>query len=487
MTASYRPARAAVQSKSCREVRRRSRGARSQRSSAISIEVHDRVAERLERKVVRTGICVGCGACVTLDRSGGSRMERTPLGPQPLYAPGADLPELAWEACPGKGVDYPRLYMDHYGRLPDSWLVGNIVATRTGHAADPAIRAVGASGGVTTAVLAHLLESGRVDGAIVVRQGVPEPREASAVIATSRDGIIAAAQSVYIPVSVLDILPRLEPGKRYAMTLVPEQAAALRRLQASGHAQARQIEYVLGPYTGTALYPAAIDNFLRSHGVRKDDPVTSLQWRAGEWPGYLEIRTKSGKVLRSKKVYYNFLIPFFVTRASLQSMDFANEFCDLSVGDAWSPKFEAEGGGHSVVVTRSAKMEAVIAEMVAAGQLALDPEDNLKATEMHGHMIDFKKRGGHIRNSWRRRWGRAAPDYGMRPAHVPASRKAVELAISGLFVVGGTGLARGVLRMIPEKVIGPVFNKLRLSWKNLSKPTKRKGLADFKMIIDEPE
>lgn len=414
-------------------------------------------------------------------------MERTARGPQPVYAPGADMPELAWEACPGKGVDYPKLYLDHYGRLPDSWLVGNIIATRTGHAADPAIRAVGASGGVTTAVLIHLLESGRIDGAIVVRQGVPAPLDASAVIATSRDEIIAAAQSVYIPVSVLDILPRLEPGKRYAVTLVPEQAAALRRLQASGHPQAQQIEYVLGPYTGTALYPAAIDNFLRSHGVKKDDRVTSLEWRAGEWPGYLEIRTKSGKVLRSKKVYYNFLIPFFVTRASLQSMDFANEFCDLSVGDAWSPKFEAEGGGHSVVVTRSAKMEAVIADMVAAGQLALEPEDNLKATEMHGHMIDFKKRGGHIRNSWRRRWGRAAPDYGMRPAHVPASRKAVEFAISGLFVVGGTGLARGVLRMIPEKVIGPVFNKMRLSWKNLSKPTKRKGLADFQMIVDERE
>ncbi len=414
-------------------------------------------------------------------------MERTPRGPQPVYAPGADLPELAWEACPGKGVDYPKLYIDHYGRLPDSWLVGNIVATRTGHAADPAIRAVGASGGVTTAVLIHLLECGLIDGAIVVRQGVPEPLEASAVIATSRDEIIAAAQSVYIPVSVLDILPRLEPGKRYAMTLVPEQAAALRRLQASGHPKAQQIEYVLGPYTGTALYPAAIDNFLRSHGVKRNDPVTSLEWRAGEWPGYLEIRTKSGKVLRSKKVYYNFLIPFFVTRASLQSMDFANEFCDLSVGDAWSPKFEAEGGGHSVAVTRSAKMEAVITEMVAAGQLALEPEDNLKATEMHGHMIDFKKRGGHIRNTWRRRWGRAAPDYGMRPEHVPASRKAVEFAISSLFVVGGTGLARGVLRLIPEKVIGPVFNKLRLSWKNLSKPTKRKGLADFKMIVDERE
>ena len=71
------------------------------------------VADRLQRKVVKPGICVGCGACVALDPGGRSAMERTPRGPQPVYAPGADLPELAWEACPGKGVDYPRLYRDH--------------------------------------------------------------------------------------------------------------------------------------------------------------------------------------------------------------------------------------------------------------------------------------------------------------------------------------------------------------------------------------
>lgn len=424
---------------------------------------------------------------MALDATGGSRMERSSRGPRPVYAPGAQLPELAWQACPGKGIDYPRLYRDHYGRLPDSWLVGTIVATRTGHASDPAIRARGASGGVTTALLVHLLKTGRIDAAIVVRQGVPQPREASAVFAATADEIAAAAQSVYIPVSVLDILPRLDPGKCYAATLVPEQAAALRRLQASGHAPAQQIKYVLGPYTGTALYPAAIDTFLRSNGVRKDDPVTSLEWRAGDWPGYLEIRTRSGKVLRSKKVYYNFLIPFFVTRASLQSMDFANEFCDLSVGDAWSPRFEAEGGGHSVVVTRSDEMEAIVEEMVQAELLALDIVDDLVATEMHGHMIDFKKRGGFIRNRARRRLGLAAPDYGMRPETVPASRYGVEAAISGLFLAGRTWPARAALTLIPERVIGPVFNKLRLWWKNLSKPTKRKGLADFKMIVHKPD
>jgi coenzyme F420 hydrogenase subunit beta len=281
---------------------------------------------------------------------------------------------------------------------------------------------------------------------------------------------------------MLEILERLERDKRYAITLVPEQAAALRWLQAAGDAQARQVAYVLGPYTGTALYPAAIDSFLRSQGVPRDDAVASLQWRAGEWPGYLEIHTRGGRVMRSKKIYYNFLIPFFVTQASLQSMDFANEFCDLSVGDAWSPRFEAEGGGHSVVVTRSAEMETIVADLVAQGKLTLEVVDPQTATEMHGHMIDFKKRGGYIRNRWRRALGLQAPDYGLRPEAIPLSRYAVELAISGLFVIGRTAAARWLVQQVPERVIGPLFNRLRLSWKALSKPTKRKGLGNLRMI-----
>jgi coenzyme F420 hydrogenase subunit beta len=442
----------------------------------------DRIAEKLEREVLRAGICVSCGACVALDASGGSHMQPTPRGPLPDYSADAKLPELAWDACPGKGVDYPALYRKHYGALPESWLVGPLIKVRTGHSADPAVRARGASGGVTSQVLIHLLEVGLIDGAIVARQGVPTPLEAAPVIANTAAEVLAAAQSVYVPVAMLEVLARLEPGKRYAITLVPEQAAALRWLQAAGDARARQIAYVLGPYTGTALYPAAIDTFLRSQGVPRSDRVASLEWRAGDWPGYLEVRTEGGRVLRSKKIYYNFLIPFFVTQASLQSMDFANEFCDLSVGDAWSPKFEAAGGGHSVVVTRTAEMEAIVAGLVETGKLALEEVDPLTATEMHGHMIDFKKRGGFIRNQWRRVLGLRAPDYGMRPEHIPPSRYLVELAISGLFVVGRTGLARWIVAQVPESVIGPIFNRLRLSWKALSKPTKRKGLGNLRMI-----
>lgn len=435
------------------------------------------------RVVVTQKICTGCGACAALDETLQTRMTEGPFGPIPEFGYGSEFPEWIQAACPAFGVKYPDLYQAFYGRYPENWLTGYVKAVRTGFTSDPLIRKAGASGGVLTQTLIYLLESGRVDAVILVKQGVPTPEKARAVIATTREEILAGAQSVYIPVSVLDILRNLDTDKRYAITCLPEQSAALRVMQQNGFGPALQIHYVVGPYTGTALYPAAIRCFLRSKRVKSGDAITSLNWRAGEWPGYLEIKTASGLVIQSPKVYYNFLIPFFVTQTSLQSMDFANEFADLAVGDAWSPAFESQGGGHSIVVTRSSEMEAIVVEMQKKGLLDLQDEDPAKASDMHGHMIDFKKRGGWLRNQWRRKTGRMAPDYGYKPANVPASRILVEVVISGLFAVGKTRFARWVVSAIPEYVIGPVFNHLRLGWKRASRPTKRKGLGGFKVEI----
>ena len=433
--------------------------------------------------VVRAGLCTGCGACVAADESGVGRMEDTVRGPEPRWPAETRFPEWMLRACPGAGVHYPDLYRSHYGRLPENWLTGHIVRVRTGHAADPAIRAAGASGGVLTRVLQHLLETKRVHAVVAVRQGVPSPERARAVLCRTARDVLECAQSVYVPVSVLDVLRTFQAGERYAMVCLPDQSAALRVLQREGFPPAQQVDYVVGPYTGTALYPAAIAALLRSHGVRGGDSITRLRWRAGDWPGHLEVRLASGRVVRSPKVYYNFLIPFFVTRSSLLGMDFANEFADLAVGDAWSPAFERAGGGHSVFTTRTERMEAVVAEMIASGLLAAREEQAAQAADMHGHMLDFKKRGGYLRGRGRTMTGRPAPDHGYRPARVPFSRVLVEVVISGLFAAGGTRPARWLAARLPERVLGPLFNRLRLAWKAVSRPTKRRGLADYRVVV----
>jgi coenzyme F420 hydrogenase subunit beta len=439
----------------------------------------DPIFERLESEVILPGLCTHCGTCVGL--SGGSLvMEETEHGPLPraVRPPAVDLPPLAIEACPGKGIHYPAINTHLFGRLPDNWLSGCYRQVCLGYSRIPAVRRGGASGGVITQTLLFLLEENLIDGAVVVVQGQPKPWQAQVVIARTADEILAASQSVYVPVPVNTILAQLDSfAGRVAYVGLPDQVASLRYLQAAGHPAAERVRYVLGPYVGTAIYFRAVESYLRSNGIRDLDQVTDLRYRAGEWPGYLQITTRSGRVLRASKFYYNYLIPFYVTRSTLLSTDFTNELTDISVGDAWHPRYEARGEGFSVVIARTEQgahvLEAMRSrELVELEELTLD-----EALSMHGHMLDFKKRGAFIRLGWRAALGRPVPDWGYRPVAIPRSRKAVELIISGLFLVCGTRFARRLVEYIPLGVIGPLFDALRKAWKSISKPTKRRGLS----------
>jgi hypothetical protein len=103
------------------------------------------------------------------------------------------------------------------------------------------------------------------------------------------------------------------------------------------------------------LTQTVVRALMRSKGITDCDAITSLRWRAGEWPGYLEIKTAKGRVVRSKKVYYNFLIPFYVTRAS----DEAN-----NAGADFRLSFRTCSGWRAV---RGAVLRATSADQTASG------------------------------------------------------------------------------------------------------------------------
>jgi coenzyme F420 hydrogenase subunit beta len=346
------------------------------------------------------------------------------------------------------------------------------------------VRRRGASGGVISRVLIHLLESGRVAGAVVLRQGAHRPDVAAPVIATSREGVLAAAQSVYAVTPVLTLLPEMAafPG-RLAYVGLPEQVTALRMLQAAGHPAATKVDFVLGPYTGTNMYAGAVRAYLGAQGVADDVAITAVRWRAGEWPGYLEVETADGRVFRAHKFYYNYLIPFYISRNCQITPDFTNEATDLSVGDAWAPRFERLGGGYSVVLVRSGKAAEVVDELRRAGELTLEATPVADALAMHGHMLDFKKRGTFLRLARQARRGRPVPDFGYRPAAIPRSRRLAELVISGAFAVGRRPWARRLVARLPLGLVGPLFNTARRVWKGVSKPTKRRGLGETTFVV----
>jgi coenzyme F420 hydrogenase subunit beta len=445
----------------------------------------NQVWNRLRDEVVETGLCTHCGSCVGLS-DGQLVMIQTEYGPVPMAVSDApNLPQLAYDICPGKGVDYPALFQQQFGRLPANWLLGCYRQTWVGYASRPEIRRQGASGGVITQTLLYLLDRGRIDGAVVACLGRSQPWLAEPMIARTPADILAAAQSIYQPVPVNQILGEMARfDGRLAYVGLPDQVASLRQLQVAGHPGAAKVDYVLGPYVGTNMYLGALTGFLRANGVPGLDEIASLNYREGEWPGYLQIQLRNGRILKAEKFYYNYLIPFYVTRSSWLAVDFTNELTDISVGDAWHPRYEAQGAGFSVVVARSRCGENLLQEMAAADVVTLEEIAVAEALAMHGHMLDFKKRGTFIRLSWQQKLGRRVPHFGYRPAHLPFSRHLAELVIMGLFWFCGTRLARRLVEYIPLRLLGPLFNRLRLGWKQMSKPVKRKGLGSTSFLID---
>ena len=444
------------------------------------------VYRRLRDEVVERGLCTHCGTCAGL--SGGNiDMVRGGSGPLPVSQrdDSSTLTELAYQACPGLGINYPQLFRWFFDGLPHNWLIGAYRQIFLGYSLIPRIRRCGSSGGVITQTLLYLLENDLIDGGIVLQHGSPEAWLSTPMIARTAEEIEAAAQSVYVPVPVNTILAEVESfDGRLAYVGLPDQVAAIRQLQRLGHAGAKKIEYVIGPYVGTIMYLDSIRSYLRSKCAKKLEDIAELRYREGEWPGCLQIKLKSGEILRENKFYYNYLIPFYLTKSTLLSVDFTNELTDISVGDAWNPQLEERGGGFSVVLARTELGSRLLKEMKDRGLLALDELSLDAALAMHGHMLDFKKRGAFIRMAWLRRFGRAVPQYGYAPEHISIVRRFVELFISGILLAGHSRLARYLVERIPLKLIGPLFDVLRKAWKRISKPTKRSGLRTMTFRID---
>ena len=73
---------------------------------------------------------------------------------------------------------------------------------------------------------------------------------------------------------------------------------------------------------------------------------------------------------------------------------------------------------------------------------------------------------------------------GYRPARIAFARRLVELVISSIFFLCRSAPARWIVCQIPERILGPFFNWMRLRWKALSRPTKRKGLAQYDVVVE---
>ena len=156
----------------------------------------------LKNEIIDSGLCTHCGTCIGLSNKQ-LTLKQTKNGPIPISVSNKiNLDQLAYDACPGKGFNYPSLVHNIFDSEVDDWRIGFYKDLFVGYSLNDSIRKNGASGGVITSLLIYLLKNKIIDGAVIVKQGSPKPWLAKPIIATTEDEIVQCAQSVYSPVSV---------------------------------------------------------------------------------------------------------------------------------------------------------------------------------------------------------------------------------------------------------------------------------------------
>ncbi len=326
----------------------------------------------LVKQVQDTGLCHHCGGCVTFCTAINFGALKQDADGKPCYD---DL-----EKCIECGICYmicPEIdELDKETRTRIGWTppMGRVLETTVARAREESVRQHATDGGVVTALLLHLFDAGRIDGAIVTRPTGLFKREPW--LATSRQEILDAAgfffdsshgmsryseqYSTYSPsVQMLGQMTR-RGTRRVALVGTPCQIKTIRKMETLGIVPTDSINYILGLFCS--------GNFLFGESQREElEKIGRFSW-------------KDVKKINIKETLFVHLedgdsrtIPLeqlgFMRRYACQYCDdYSAEFADISFGGI------AAEEGWTTVIARTPLGRAAFAHARGEGDVEVHPK-----------------------------------------------------------------------------------------------------------------
>jgi coenzyme F420 hydrogenase subunit beta len=323
--------------------------------------------EDLEAKIIDTGECTVCGACITACPDFHIKfIENKPKRPKRTVD------------CVGCHTCYDACYMLRHDLIKDiegnimGWgrkqsigLCRRIVAART---KDTEIERTCQNGGVVTTLLLYALESNLTDGALLVGRDGWAP---VACVAKTRDEIIRAAGTKYGVVPVLKALRAAVVDHGLSEICVvgsPCHIQSIRYLKHKGLPLASSVKLTIGLFCRENYEYACIAEKIRAEGVDINQ-VDKLDV-SDEFNIYFSGKKLSLPITEAKSC---------VPRHCLVCQDFAAELADIAIGSGGSLE------GWSTVIIRTEQGEKVFAGMV---------EEGLAETKEIGDIVDVREIAG---------------------------------------------------------------------------------------------
>jgi len=336
-------------------------------------------------RVIASGMCIGCGACVAVSPS--IRIRENAFGEYvaDIHAASEVEQQRASKVCPfadgvaNESIIARQLYGDAQRvAAPKDDSIGYFSNLYAGYSTNH--RDAGASGGLATWLLETLLKRNLVDWVINVAPG-KVANTAFAYRVTNDPAVVKEGSTAfYYPVSLADVLEHVHrtPG-RYAVTGVPCFIKALRLLQQSDPVIRERIRYTVGIVCGQMKSTFYLEYLKRRAGA--SGPVLRASFRKKDHQApadnyMFEVTTNEDGVavtrsVRNRSIGANWGMGLFKPLACDYCDDVFAETADVALMDAWIPEYVKDGRGTSLAVVRSDELNAILQAGVAAKELIL--------------------------------------------------------------------------------------------------------------------
>lgn len=413
------------------------------------------LTENSIERVVDNDLCLRCGACEPVCPVEGCITLGEDLYPR--VDPGTCIEcGVCLTVCPGESLDIDAMKESLESAPHPHDVLGGIHQPFVGHAADPDARGRGSAGGFVTELLARLLESGTIDGAVVAGWSSGKPWKPEQRLARTPGEVRSAAGSKYTAVPMTTVMDEVigRGGDRYAFVGVSCQVHALRLMTRARPHLREKVPYVVGLFCSSMFDERAITDLLRAAGVAEEE-VAGLGYREGPWPGVIRARTRDGASRplhpsNYKDGAYNYLTPLYTQPRCWQCFDWSNELADLAAADPWG---RDEDGGYRYPEGRTLLLPRTPAGVELMRFASSDPTLRVEHTDP-----DYVRVTGERMAGAKRRTARAEMDRRRRRG-LPYARYDRELPELTLRQRVGEGLR--ALPRIPGKFPGLRFALLR--------------------------
>ncbi len=243
-----------------------------------------------------------------------------------------------------------------------------------GYSLDEEHRFEAATAGVTTEIAAYLLETKKIDGVVSSYQN--DNNEIVTKILTDIEEIKKTRGSIYRQVSLLNgLVEKIKIGNHKKLLLIglPCHIAGLKTLHITNKYLRKNVEFITIALFCKQTKTEEFSDFERT--ILKAKTNQKISYRGKGWPGLTRIDNGKSFLANNIRIGLSWSTFAFTPEYCFSCSDPLGIEADISVGDAWLPKYTRNDRiGSSLLIGNSEVGKQIISEMKNEKKLFIENE-----------------------------------------------------------------------------------------------------------------